>query len=194
MESTQATLQNSTLPSQVLTIPGWGYITADKLDSSFENDDNQLYSCTLCDETFNLASSLKKQERLRHGNNHHSCFKCKRIFKNIDSLKRCIGLHNDDKMVVQGINDRIVVHHRKQIPVVFNRVILQEKFRDGPTRGTINHRELGLENGVKVVQFETNNGQEKTIIEDAHRESNIVENPRSIDVHQEILLTRTAKI
>lgn len=68
MESTETTLSNSALPSQVLTIPGWGSITVDQLDSPFEDDDIQLYSCTLCDETFSLPSSLKKHERLRHRN------------------------------------------------------------------------------------------------------------------------------
>ncbi|GBN42475.1 hypothetical protein AVEN_32438-1 [Araneus ventricosus] len=96
MQSTDATLQNCTLPSQVLTIPSWGYITVDQLDSPSQDDDNQLYSSTLCDETFTLPSSLKKHGRLRHGNNHHSCFKCKRTFKNIDGLNRHIVMHNDD--------------------------------------------------------------------------------------------------
>ncbi|GBM28881.1 hypothetical protein AVEN_43591-1 [Araneus ventricosus] len=96
MASTEATLQNSSLPLQVLTIPDWGYITVDQLDSPSEDDDNKLYSCMLCDETFTLPSSLKKHERLRHENIYHSCFKCKRTFKNIDGLKRHIVLHNVD--------------------------------------------------------------------------------------------------
>ncbi|GBM96706.1 hypothetical protein AVEN_1236-1 [Araneus ventricosus] len=69
---------------------------ANKLDISHGTDDNQLYSCTLCDETFTLPSSLKKHERLRHATNNHSFFKCKRTFENSDGLKRHIVLYDDD--------------------------------------------------------------------------------------------------
>ncbi|GBM53748.1 hypothetical protein AVEN_145323-1 [Araneus ventricosus] len=96
MESSEGALQNYALLSQVLIIPGWGYITVDQLDSPFEDHDNQLYSCTLCNETFALPISLKKHQRLRHGNINHSSFKCKRTFKNFNSLKHHIVVHNDD--------------------------------------------------------------------------------------------------
>ncbi|GBM60376.1 hypothetical protein AVEN_156938-1 [Araneus ventricosus] len=96
LKSSQLKAFYKILPSQVLTILGGGYITVDQLDSPLEDDDDQLYSCRLCGETFTLSSSLKKYERLRHGNNNHSCFKCKRTFKNIDGLKCHIVAHNDD--------------------------------------------------------------------------------------------------
>ncbi|GBN26012.1 hypothetical protein AVEN_141625-1 [Araneus ventricosus] len=96
MESTEINLQNATLLSQVLTIPGYDYLTVDQLDSTFEYDANQLNSWTLCDETFTLPCSLKCHARLRYGNNHHICLKCKGTFKNIDGLKRHIVLYDDD--------------------------------------------------------------------------------------------------
>ncbi|GBN67380.1 hypothetical protein AVEN_149573-1 [Araneus ventricosus] len=83
--------------SEILTAAGWGDLTVDQLDSSFEeDDDDQLYSCLLCSDTFTLPSSLKKHERLRHGNNRHGCFQCKKSFKNIDGLKRHFALHADE--------------------------------------------------------------------------------------------------
>lgn len=69
MESTEAALENL---SSIITIPGWGFITVDQLDSPFEDDENDtvdpVFPCTLCGETFALPSSLKNHERLRHGN------------------------------------------------------------------------------------------------------------------------------
>ncbi|GBN60717.1 hypothetical protein AVEN_48476-1 [Araneus ventricosus] len=69
MESTEALLENL---SSIITIPGWGFITVDQLDSPFEDDENDtvdpVFPCTLCGETFALPSSLKNHERLRHGN------------------------------------------------------------------------------------------------------------------------------
>ncbi|GBO23025.1 hypothetical protein AVEN_255428-1 [Araneus ventricosus] len=69
MESTEAALENL---SSIITIPGWGFITVEQLDSPFEDDENDtvdpVFPCTLCGETFALPSSLKNHERLRHGN------------------------------------------------------------------------------------------------------------------------------
>ncbi|GBN72660.1 hypothetical protein AVEN_170587-1, partial [Araneus ventricosus] len=69
MESTEAALENL---SSIITIPGWGFITVDQLDSPFEDDENDtvdpVFPCTLCGETFALPSNLKNHERLRHGN------------------------------------------------------------------------------------------------------------------------------
>ncbi|GBO23027.1 hypothetical protein AVEN_178288-1 [Araneus ventricosus] len=69
MESTEAALEN---PSSVISIPGWGYITVDQLDSSFEDDENDIvdpvFPSTLCGETFALSCSLKNHERLSNGN------------------------------------------------------------------------------------------------------------------------------
>ncbi|GBM39842.1 hypothetical protein AVEN_45798-1 [Araneus ventricosus] len=69
MESTEAALE---IISSIITIPGWGFITADQLDSPFEDDENAtvdpVFPCTLCGETFALPSSLKNHERPRHEN------------------------------------------------------------------------------------------------------------------------------
>ncbi|GBM91882.1 hypothetical protein AVEN_36267-1 [Araneus ventricosus] len=69
MQSTEAALEN---PSSIITIPCWGYITVDQLDSPFEDDENDtvdpVFPCTLCGKTIALPSSLKSHERLRHGN------------------------------------------------------------------------------------------------------------------------------
>ncbi|GBM16993.1 hypothetical protein AVEN_133272-1 [Araneus ventricosus] len=69
MESTEAALENLL---SIFTIPGWGFITVNQLDSPFENDVNDtvdpVFPCTLCGETFALPSSMKNHERLRHGN------------------------------------------------------------------------------------------------------------------------------
>ncbi|GBM22583.1 hypothetical protein AVEN_184005-1 [Araneus ventricosus] len=96
MESTEGALQNYSLSLQVLITPGRGYITVDQLDSPFEDDDNQLYSRTLCCKTFTLPSSLRKHERLRHGSTNHNSFKCKRNIEKLKSLKRHILVHDKD--------------------------------------------------------------------------------------------------
>ncbi|GBO05180.1 DNA oxidative demethylase ALKBH2 [Araneus ventricosus] len=69
MESTEAAFENL---SSIITIPGWGFITVDQLESQFEDDENDTVDpvilCKLCGETFALPSNLKNHERLRHGN------------------------------------------------------------------------------------------------------------------------------
>ncbi|GBO24792.1 hypothetical protein AVEN_54540-1 [Araneus ventricosus] len=66
MDSTNTPLQN---PSSAAGFPGWGSISTDQLDSPSENvTTDPVFSCPSCSDTFTLRSSLKKHERLKHGN------------------------------------------------------------------------------------------------------------------------------
>ena len=118
MDSAEGILEEQ---SQVFTIPGWGDITAEQLDSPFEDDEcvpeNILFSCDLCNKTFTHLLSLKKHLRITHGNLVQSSFKCKRTFKNIIPLKRHTVVHNDDKNVDDsGRNRRNKIHRYDQPP------------------------------------------------------------------------------
>ncbi|GBM94253.1 hypothetical protein AVEN_254153-1 [Araneus ventricosus] len=75
----------------------------------------------------------------------------------------------------------------------------QKKFNlnpilQSPAHKEVNRQELGLENIVIIVYFETEKGSEKTSIEDTHQESNIVANPGPIGVQHEIVLKWGTKI
>ncbi|GBN05639.1 hypothetical protein AVEN_115891-1 [Araneus ventricosus] len=58
----------------------------------------------------------------------------------------------------------------------------------GPADNEINRRQLGLENGIIVAQFEFKNLKGMLIFENALREPTIVSDPRSIRVHLELTI------
>ncbi|GBO20581.1 hypothetical protein AVEN_111496-1 [Araneus ventricosus] len=146
MESTEAALEN---PSSIITIPGWGFITVDQLDSPFEDDENDtvdlVFPCTLRGETFALPSSLKDHERLRHGNKRQRRdtppLQSPRVFNQavvlqgkgkdvIQRRNRVLRLYNQMLMAQES---RDVIHLHKPVPSIFS--LLQViQFEDPETK------------------------------------------------------------
>ncbi|GBM75530.1 hypothetical protein AVEN_180642-1 [Araneus ventricosus] len=120
MESTVAALENS---SSIITIPGWGYITVEQMDSPFEDDENDavdpVFPCTLCGETFALPSSLKNHERLRHGNKRQSRYPSQQP-----------GPYRLQQAVVLQGKGKEVIQRRNRVPRLYNQMLMVQESRD----------------------------------------------------------------
>ncbi|GBN82319.1 hypothetical protein AVEN_36122-1 [Araneus ventricosus] len=118
MESTEAALENL---SSIITIPGWGFITVDQLDSPFEDDENDtvdpVFLCTLCGEMFALPSSLKNHERLEIND------------RDAIHLSNQAPTAFNQAVVLQG-KGKGVIQRRNRVPRLYNQMLMVQESRD----------------------------------------------------------------